>query len=535
SRGTCPKSTKGRGQKMTAAPPDINYRSVLEMIRLHARTRPDQDCLISINQKTSITWEQLYRLTNKLSVWLHEKDIGANDRILVLTENSLENLILYFGIQRHGATFCTINIDINDNHMREMIERLSPKLVLWHNQQDLGGLHDKVPPEWISFGNADPNGSISADGGLFETLNTVDGDHEPPEVSTGSDDAVICFTSGTTDRPKGVIHSFNNYNYIGAQTAYLWGLVPEDRVLEYRSFSWSSSHQIVLQPLLAGGGCVVFADKFSFSCLFDWIESYRITKSIGIPAVINMLLDQPENRIAKMPKNLLFMSCSTAPLMEEQHRRFEETYGIKLIQHYGMTEGGTVAGNHHLTRRIGSVGKPGISQKLTIVDEGGAIQPNGTEGEIEIGGPQNATAYLNPDGSIEPVRGKRLKTGDLGILDDDGFLRVTGRAKDLVIRGGVNIAPLEIDNAVTKHPDVIEACTIGVPEKIYGEALICFAVPRQGTSLTSTMLDAHCADTLPDFKCPSKILLVDKIASNARGKPDREAMKKRWLSSKGGL
>lgn len=509
-------------------PPPTGYRSVLAMIREHAHETPAQDCLVAIDQQTALTWQQLYRMTNKLSAWLHTQDIRANDRVLVLTDNSLENLILYFGIQRHGATFCTVNVDINANHMREIIDRLDPKIVLWHDALDLADIRKTAPGTWLSFGTADPAGAASADGGLFEALNAFDGETEPEEVSAQDDAAVICFTSGTTDRPKGVIHSFGNYNAIGAQTAYLWGLTGKDRVLEYRSFSWSSSHQIVLQPLLFGGGCVVFAPKFSFSNLFGWIRDYRITKAIGIPTVVNMLLDRPTDEETGSLETLEFMSCSTAPLMEEQHRRFEQTYGIKLIQHYGMSEGGTVAGNHHLARRIGSVGKPGIGQNLVIIDEDGNTAPPGVEGEIEIGGAQNATAYLNPDGTIEAVRGKRLKTGDLGALDDDGYLRVTGRAKELIIRGGVNIAPLEIDNIVMQHDDVMEVCTIGAPDPIYGEAVVCYVVARTGRSPSADDIARHCAANLPDFKQPAEIVITDKVARNARGKVDRNAMKDLW-------
>lgn len=523
---------------ITSAPPPApvySYRSILAMMREQADRAPDQECLVAIDQDTSLNWGQLYRITNRLSAWLHAHRIGANDRVLVLTDNSLENLILYYGVQRHGATFCTVNVDINANHMREIIDRLEPRLVLWHDALTLGKIAEGAPGEWIPFGSADPDGAASTDGGLFEALNEFDGDTEPPEVSTADDDAVICFTSGTTDRPKGVIHSFGNYNAIGAQTAYLWGLTEADRVLEYRSFSWSSSHQIVLQPLLSGGGCVVFARKFSFSRLFDWIRDFRISKAIGIPAVVNMLLDRDadENRgedVAAM-RTLEFMSCSTAPLMEEQHRRFEATYEIKLIQHYGMSEGGTVAGNHHLARRIGSVGMPGIGQNLQIVDEDGTALPTGAEGEIEIGGPQNATAYLNPDGGIESVRGKRLKTGDLGILDKDGYLRITGRAKELIIRGGVNIAPLEIDNVLMQHPDAMEVCTVGVPDEIYGEKIVCYVVPRSGRTVETEDVANHCADRLPDFKQPSEVIVCDTIARNARGKVDRNAMRELWTKT----
>ena len=512
-------------------PPQVSYRSVLTMLRDNSQKTPDQTCLISIQQNKSLTWRQLYILTNKLSAWLHEQNISANDRILVLTNNSLENLILYYGIQRHGATFCTVNVDINTNHMREILKRLAPSIVLWADELDLKNIESEAPCRWIPFGSADPNGMSSADGGVFEELNTRDGQAEPSEVSAETDDAVICFTSGTTDQPKGVIHSFGNYNFIGAQTAFLWGLKQTDRVLEYRSFAWSSSHQIVLQPLLVGGGCVVFAPKFSFTELFNWIRNYRITKAIGIPAVINMLLDRPADEQTSSLKTLEFMSCSTAPLMDEQHRKFENLYDIKLVQHYGMSEGGTVAGNHHLSRRIGSVGKPGIAQNLAIVDDNGNPVAQGEEGEIEIGGAQNATAYLDQGGRLEPVRGNRLKTGDLGILDEDGYLKITGRSKDLIIRGGVNVAPLEIDNVVIEHPEVLEVCTVGVPDAIYGEAIVCYVVPLTGKTPTAADIRLHCANTLPEFKRPAHIVVTDAIARNQRGKVDRNAMKNVWLET----
>jgi len=501
------------------------------MIREHAKNAPKQACLVSIEQKKSLTWRQLYNLSNRLSAWLHEMHILANDRILVLSKNSLENLFLYFGIQRHGATFCAVNIDINANHIAELVSRLEPKIVLYEDSAEIAPLASRRGGTWVPFGNLEADGGKAGDKGLFELLNNFDEHSEPEEVSTETDDAVICFTSGTTDSPKGVIHSFGNYNFIAEQTAYLWGLTPEDRVLEYRSFSWSSSHQIVLQPLLVGGGCVVFATKFSTSRLFSWIRQHQITKAIGIPTVINMLLERPIDEETRSLKTLEFMSCSTAPLMEEQHRRFEQLYGIKLIQHYGMSEGGTVAGNHHLDRQIGSVGKPGIGQNLKILNERGAELPVGEEGEIEIGGPQNATSFLEGDGSIVPVRGKRLKTGDLGKLDQSGYLRITGRAKDLIIRGGVNIAPLEIDTVVSKHPRVGEACTIGVPDPIYGEALVCYVVARTGKTLLTADIDGHCKKFLPDFKHPKQICITDKIEKNQRGKVDRNSMKRRWLES----
>ena len=514
----------------SSEPQAPEYRSVLTRLREHARRMPDKACLVSIDQGSEITWGGLHAACNQVAGALAARKIRANDRVVVLTDNSLENLILYYGVQRYGASVCTVNVEITRAHLREIIARLEPKLVLWHDALDadrLGVGRPGAPGDWVPFGVW----GDAAEGGFLAEAAGYSAGEEVPEVCKPEDISVICFTSGTSDRPKGVMHSFSNYLLIGEQTKYLWGLSETDRVLEYRSFSWSSSHQICLNPTLAAGNTLVFARKYSHSRFFDWIRDYRPTVVVGIPTVISMLLNRPGDGADDLLRGLRFMSCSTSPLLGDQHRLFEERYGIKLIQHYGMSEGGTVAGNHHAARRIGSVGKPGMAQNLSIVDEEGRRLPAGEEGEIEIGGPQNAYGYLLEDGSVEPVAGKRLGTGDIGYLDEDGYLYVTGRAKDIVIRGGVNIAPLEIDNAIMRHAGVFEVATVGVPDAIYGEALVSYVVAKPGATLTPAARAAHCAEVLPAFKRPREMIITDAVAKNSRGKIDRRAMAARWKQS----
>ena len=517
------------GENSTDTEYRTEYCSVLTRLRGHAERAPDKVCLQSIDQQSEITWGGLYEVCNRIAAALAARGIAANDRIVVLTDNSLENLILYYAIQRFGATFCTVNIEINRAHLHEIVARCDPKLVLWHDRLDADRLGVGAPGEWIPFGTFGDRG----EGGFFAEAATYSESPEIDEVCGEDDIAVICFTSGTSDKPKGVMHSFGNYLLIGEQTRYLWGLTEADRVLEYRSFSWSSSHQICLNPTLCAGDTLIFAAKFSQSRFFDWLRDYRPTVVVGIPTVVSLLLNRPRDGADAGFGSLRFMSCSTSPLLGDQHREFEDRYGIKLIQHYGMSEGGTVGGNHHARRRIGSVGEPGLLQNLAIVGENGAAQPAGVEGEIEIGGPQNAFGYLMEDGSVEPVRGKRLRTGDLGYLDEDGYLYVTGRAKDIVIRGGVNIAPLEIDNAIMQHTGVFEVATIGVADKIYGEELVSYVVAKPGTTLTIAMLETHCASVLPEFKRPREFIVTDAIAKNDRGKIDRNAMARIWKQTHG--
>ena len=179
-------------------------------------------------------------------------------------------------------------------------------------------------------------------------------------------------------------------------------------------------------------------------------------------------------------------------------------YGVKLLQLYGMSETGWVCGNRYYTRKMGTVGLPALHQELKIVDGDGNECPIDVEGEITVGGPQMAIGYLLDDGSIDPVRGKRIKTGDLGMKDAEGFIRVTGRTKDLIIRGGVNIAPQEIDEILLKHPGILDAAAVGVPDKIYGEEVVCYVVAK-GKDLTAASVEQHCGQFLPSAKIPKQV------------------------------
>lgn len=509
------------------------YRSVIDCLRDHARAMPDRVFIRAIDQGSEITFAALQRLANRMAAFLSARGIGANDRILVLTDNSLENAALYYAILAAGSTYCTINTEINLAHLAEMTARLEPKLVLWSGKLDpkIGQATGAVPR--LRFGTLEASGRGGGDE-LFAALEEFDDAPEPRPTHRKEDIAVIAFTSGTSAAPKGVVHSFGNYSAIGEQTIRMWGIGPSDRLLEYRSLSWASSHMLCLHPCLMTGAMLLLARRFSQSRFFDWVRDERPTIAIGIPTVINMLLERPVAVDSHSLGGLRFMSSSTAPLMLENHKRFEESYGIQLVQLYGMSEGGVVAGNPYDARRIGSVGLPGLYQNLRIMGEDGAALPQGEIGEIEIGGAQTAYGYLLEDRSIDVIRGRRLKTGDLGYLDADGYLHITGRAKDVIIKGGVNIAPLEIDNALMAHEDVLEAASFGVPDPVYGESVVAYVAAKPGRTLDEAMMRAHLATLLPEFKWPKEILFAASIAKTDRGKIDRRRLAEDWKQRQSG-
>ncbi len=502
-----------------------DYLSLADQIAQNACNQGDIPAFISVDTGETIGWEELSLWTARLAHFLHNKDIHANDRIVVLGENSPEHLILYYGIQAYGATYCTINTDINQNHLVEMLARIEPTLILWHQDLNRHAIGHGTVGEWVSFKDR------TLDTGLFATLSQLDSKNPPKAGNDKEDRCVICFTSGTSAQPKGVLHSFCNYQAIAQHQLDRWSLTSDDRILEFRSISWASAHMISLNPAMLSGATLLFAKNFSRSRFVSWIEAHQPTIIVAVPTVVNMLLEQPIQNGKEVFASVRFVSCSTAPLMPDAHRRFEDIYGVELVQLYGMSEGGIVAANAPGTRVIGSVGTAGMYQNITIRDDAGNPLPPGDIGDIETVSAQHAQAYLHAGGDIEVIRGKPLKTGDLGYLDEDGFLRITGRAKDVVIRGGVNISPLEIDALISRHPNVLEAVTFGIPDAVYGENLVSWVTVTTDSNLSADDLTVYCIANLPEAKRPKTITIVGKIPKNSRGKIDRNAAKELWQAA----
>jgi acyl-coenzyme A synthetase/AMP-(fatty) acid ligase len=285
-------------------------------------------------------------------------------------------------------------------------------------------------------------------------------------------------------------------------------------------------------PPLCRGATLILGRKFSRSRFFDHIRQYGATIATGNPTTIGLLLNGDTAASPELP-TLRFMTSSSAPLMADEWRRFEERFGIRVSQGYGCSEIGWIAAQPGEQRRIGTVGRPHAYHRLSIVGTEGQLPKPGEMGAVELGGLRdNAYRTLADDGSLRVDCRDRMKTGDLGFLDDEGYLHLTGRAKDLIIRGGVNISPLEIDGVLMQRVDVIEACTLGVPDKVYGEEVVAYVVLRPGSAAGAADILRHCAAALPAFKTPKQIVLSDELPKTERGKLDRKALVERWNRSK---
>ena len=505
----------------------IPYQPIADLFTKYNARDPGKTAIVDLESGTSIDFGRLDHMAIDIAAYLKSRRIKKGSRVLVLSDECLEKLLIWFGVWQIGAVICPFNLEINEKQMVSLTAALRPELILYHKEIDVQAMVGDAPAERVRFGAWSPDGRKDPQDNLFVALPRGYAAHLP-ERNDASDTACIFCTSGTTARPKIVIYNHAAYWMNGLDTLEFLGLTEDDRTLEYRSFGWNSAQVLSLLPFLQKGLTMHIARRFSHSRFFEWVHQHGITFSAGVPTVLNILLNKPIGYTAKDVPTLRLMSCSTAPLTAQQWVQFEEMYGVTLLQLYGMSETGWICGNRHYAKKMGTVGLPALHQELKIVDPSGDECPPDVEGEITVGGPQMAIGYLLDDGSIDPVLGKRIKTGDLGIKDSEGFVRVSGRSKDLIIRGGVNIAPLEIDEILLKHPSVLDAAAVGVPDKIYGEEVVCYVVPKD-KALTETMVLEHSRQFLPPAKMPKQVLVVPELPRSDRGKILRDKLRENWI------
>jgi len=499
-----------------------------DWIAKNAQDNPNKVFIQSVDQNKAITFSQFKTVCDRIANFLYSRNFGPNDRIAMLSNNSIQHLCIYIGGMAYGATVCTIHVEMNAIYFEKILKALDPKLILFdecETRVDSDILKTGTQGEWFTLGDWNSNGSK---GGFYEELEKYPAQTLEP-ISRWEDDASIYYTSGTASAPKGCIVTFRELITNTAPTAEGLGLTKDDRILEFRAFNWISAQVLSGLAPLSKGATIILAKRFSQSRYFDWIRKYKVTIGVCNPTGLAMLLNRPIAVHHNDIPHLRFMTSSSAPLMPETWKQFEEHYGIPVAQGYGCSEIGWIAVSDENSRKFGTVGKPLEYHKLTVINSDGGIVADGEVGEIELGGFEiNQYRYLDEFGEEKIHAHNRLRTGDLGIIDDDGCVIVTGRAKDLIIRGGVNISPAEVDNILLQMPSLGEAATIGVPDQIYGEEVVCYVAPKPKSKLTPEDVLEHCAERLPNFRAPKQVIIRPKLPKTERGKMNRLLLQKEW-------
>jgi acyl-CoA synthetase (AMP-forming)/AMP-acid ligase II len=342
-----------------------------------------------------------------------------------------------------------------------------------------------------------------------------------------TDDALLLFTTGSSGTPKSVLLSHGNLLANAQGVIERTAITPDDRLLHAMPLHHTNGINNQLIAPLACGAMVIFLERFRAETFFDEVAQHQPTYITGVPTMYSRLLDRSPPVDAL--KQLRFARCGSAPLSEELHRRIESQLGVPLVVSYGLSEATcTSAMNPPAARRIGSVGTALVGQQIAI------FRPHreqrmacGSEGEICISGPALMKGYISAGvGDVGPqLLNGWLRTGDLGRLNADRYLSISGRLKDIIIRGGENLSPATIEAALLRHPAVQNCCVVGVPHADLGEVPVAFVVLRSGQSATPDALKGIVAEHLSRIHIPQRIIVADALPEIGIGKIDRRTLR----------
>lgn len=363
-------------------------------------------------------------------------------------------------------------------------------------------------------------------------LGRDDGDLPPGEPLGGevprpADGALLIYTSGTTGKPKGVVLTQANVMAAIGYVSRAFEMRPGDRTFCVMPLFHTNGLMFSTLPFLHAGGTVVLRKRFSATQFWKQLHDARADTASVSPTILAMLLEHEAAAPPASGIELKYIKVASAPTPVELARRFEARFGQGLLlETYGLTE--TTAINVwnplHGPRKHGSIGVPLAPQEARIVDDDGVELPRGSVGEIEIRGATLMKEYYrDPANTARAMRNGWLRTGDVARMDEDGFIFIVGRSKEMILRGGENISPLEIEEVAARHPAVREAAAVGVPDRIWGETVGLCVVARAPVS--EVELVEFCKAHLSAFKVPQRVVFVEELPRNAVGKVTRNALR----------
>ena len=492
-------------------PPDGTVRDWLDR---RAQTQGDEPAFLFPDAPT-LDWAALRAEARGIAERLAGLGLRKGDGVSVMLPNGRQAILCLFGALYGGFRTTLVNLVAGADAIGYALSHSEAKLVLVGAGQ--GGLfrsalrEHRVTARCVTVGDhidwpaADCAGSLEALG--------------PQDAS------ILMYTSGTTGRPKGVLHTHASLLAGGWTTALAHGLTPQDRALcVLPIYHINGLCVTVMGPLVSGGSAVV-CERFSASRFWGLCKAHEVTWFSVVPTIISHLLHGAENPDATTTARIRFGRSASSALAVETQTAFQTRFGIPIIETMGLTETAAQILSNPLPPGVRKIGSPGkaFGNEVVILGPDQRPAPTGTEGEIAVRGPNVMAGYLNnaeatqatftPDGW--------LRTGDLGRMDADGYVFVTGRLKELIIKGGENIAPREVDEALYAHPDVVEAAAFARPCPQYGERVEAAVKLRDGASVGSEELRRLCRRKLGDFKCPEAIHILDDLPKGPSGKIQR--------------
>ncbi len=452
-----------------------------------------------------LTYDQWNRMANRMAHFLLEQGVRRGDRVAVLSQNCLEMLTLLFACGKLGAIYVPYNWRLTVAELRPLVADTDPRIFFYgpHIEQAVAELQ---PPKPVGLLNLDLSGYPE------ETPPAPDLDPEDPWM--------ILYTGGTTGRSKGAVLSHRAVLWNAWNTIAGWTLSPDDRVPILTPFFHTGGLNVFTTPLVELGGCSILMGPFDPGELLDAVEKERLTVIFMVPTMFKMVMDHP--RFAETDFSRVRFLISGGAACPEPVLLAYRAKGCQFKIGYGLTEAGPNTfgmPDHRSWDKPGSVGFPLPHIQLRIVAEDGRLCGTNEVGELLIKGGHVFSGYWrNPEATAEALQGGWLHTGDLARRDEEGFYYIVDRKKDMIISGGENVFPLEVEDAIYQHPAVAECAVVGIPDPKWGEVGKAFVVLKPGMRLTEEELIEHCRKLLAKYKIPKQVEFLPELPKNAAGK-----------------
>jgi malonyl-CoA/methylmalonyl-CoA synthetase len=475
-----------------------------------------------------MTYGDLEALSGRLAHALRALGVQPGDRVAVQTEKSPEAVALYFACVRAGAVYLPLNTAYTLAELEYFIGDAEPRLVVCRPQgrEDLARTaRARVPDVQVETLDEAGQGSLMTRAGDLPATAFSDHPAGPDEL------AAILYTSGTTGRSKGAMLTQRNLASNAATLRDSWRFTAEDVLLHALPIYHTHGLFVALNTTLLAGSSMLFLSRFDADEVVRLLP--RATTMMGVPTFYTRLLEHP-GFTRELARHMRLFVSGSAPLLASTHQEFQERTGHAILERYGMTETCMNTSNPYDGPRLaGTVGLPLPGVEIRVADTEGRELPRGEVGMIEIRGPNVFQGYWRmPDKTAEEIRPDGFFiSGDLGQYGDDGYLRIVGRGKDLIITGGFNVYPKEIEIELDSLQGVRESAVIGVPHPDFGEGVTAVVVPEPGAKLGEADVQRALADRLARFKLPKRVFFVDTLPRNTMGKVQKKLLREQYATT----
>ncbi|MFT9846102.1 fatty acid--CoA ligase family protein [Aneurinibacillus sp. REN35] len=498
--------------------------TLIENIKRGAREYPER--IAYIFQDMQVTYGELYQQAKSTAAYLSAKGIGKGDYVALLLGNSPHFVISYYGVLLSGAAVVPINpiytpkeiMYILHNSRAQLAIAAAPLLPVFEGiKQQLADLREVV----LVGGDGEHTWVTPFDKLIAHSSQGWQG----PKLQ-GDDLAVILYTSGTTGQPKGAMLTQRNMASNADAIAEYLCVAGEDIFVTVLPMFHVFCMTVCMNAPIAIGATMLILPKFSPTDVVEAIKTHQATVFAGVPTMYNFIMQTPDVSVEALASLRICISGGASLPVALLHN-FEKKFGKVISEGYGLSEAAPVTAFNPVqgVRKPGSIGVniPGVENK--IVDAEGEELARGQVGELIVRGPNVMKGYLNmPEETSRTLQDGWLYTGDMGYMDEDGYIFIVDRKKDMIIVGGYNVYPREVEEVLYEHPQIIEAAVIGVPDENVGEAVQAYVVSRD-PSLTAEELIAYCQSGLAKYKVPSKIIFIEELPKNTTGKILRRALR----------